>query len=212
MTDIELIDQIGILFFAAFDTTSNTILFLLNYLSRYPEVQEKLRKEIRAKFQNGISDLSKANASDLESITYLKYFIDEVNRLNAIFPFIKRGCIKDTVICGCEIKKGTKFFIDTRSVGKEPESWKGMKDLNEFRPERWGEYKPSKLESVLPFGFGGRICPGRKIALIEIRVFIAYILCEYKISLRNPKENLDFNVLLSLNLKKDNGNINFIKL
>lgn len=212
LTDIELIDQIASLFFVGFDTTSNTILILLNYLSRYPEVQEKLRKEIRTKFPNGISDLSKATVSDLESINYLRYFIDEVYRLNAIFPFLKRGCIKDTVVGGYEIKKGTKFFIDTRSVGKEPDYWGGMKDLDDFRPERWGEYTPLILESALPFGFGGRICPGRKIASNEIKIFIAYILCEYKICLRNPNENFEFNVFLSFNLKKDNGHINFIKL
>ncbi len=42
-----------------------------------------------------------------------------------------------------------------------------MNDLDKFRPDRWSEYRPDMLESVLPFGFGDIICPGRKLAILE---------------------------------------------
>jgi len=212
MTNEELIDQIASLFFGAFDTASNTILFLLNYLSRYPEVQEKLRKEIMNKFPLGIESLEKATLNEIESIHYLGYFIDEVNRLNALAPFIMRDCIKDTVIGDYEIRKGTSILVDTNAVGQDPSYWNGMKDLDKFRPERWEEHTPNKLNTVLPFGFGGRICPGKKIAICEMKVFISYILCKYQVRLRNPNEELELDMVLGINIKHSNGNINFIPL
>lgn len=212
MTNEELIDQIASLFFGAFDTASNTILFLLNYLSRYPQVQEKLRREILKKFPKGIESLEKATLNDIESIHYLGYFIDEVNRLNALAPFLMRDCIKDTVVGNYEIRKGTCVLVDTNAVGQDPTFWHGMKDLDQFRPERWGEHNPCKLHTVLPFGFGGRICPGRKMAMCEMKVFISYILCRYQVRLRNPNEELELDMVLGINIKHNNGNINFIPL
>jgi cytochrome P450 len=87
-----------------------------------------------------------------------------------------------------------------------------MNDLDKFRPERWGEHTPNKLHTVLPFGFGGRICPGKKIAICEMKVFISYILFKYQVSLRNPNEELELDMVLGINIKHNNGNINFIPL
>ena len=212
LTNDELIDQISTLFFGAYDTTSNTLLFLLNYLARYPLIQEKLRTHVKSKFPNGLLDFHKASLTDIESIDYLRYFTDEVQRLHAIAPLFSRDCIKDTEIAGFEIKKGTPVFIDSSAVALDSSFWKGQIDLNVFRPERWEEHTPSKLENILPFGFGARICPGRKIAMCEMKVFIANILLNYKISLRNPDENLELNMMIGLNLKHGNGNINFDKI
>jgi cytochrome P450 len=212
MTNEELIDQIFTMFFGAYDTTSNTLQFLLNYLARYPEVQEKLRKNISLKFPNGIKGIEKASLKDIESIDYLRYFIDEVNRLHAIAPFLGKDCINDTIIADFEVKKGTGFIVDHNTVGQDPFFWNGQSDLDKFRPERWEEFTPSKIESPMPFGFGGRICLGRKIAISQLKGFITIILSQYKVSLRNVDEELDLDMVLGLNIKPSNGNIDFTEL
>ena len=207
MTNEEVIDQISSLFFAAYDSTSNTLLFMLNYLARNIDFQEKLRLHLFNKFPRRNIDLELATNSDIESILYLTYFVDEVQRLHGFIPIISRTSISETIINNYKIKKGTTILIDTNSVGQEKSFWNGQDDLDKFRPERWVDHTPSIMENVLPFGFGARICPGRKIAICEIKVFIANILCKYKITLRIPEEKLELNMFLGLNLK--NGNINF---
>jgi len=212
MTNEELYDQICTLFFGAYDTTSTTLKFLLNYLARYPNIQEKLRSCIIEKFPNGIDELEKSNLTSIEEINYLRFFIDEVNRLHALAPFFSRDCIKDTVVGNYEIKKGTRVIIDSKAVGQDPQFWNGQTDLSEFRPERWEEFSPSKMQSPMPFGFGGRICPGRKIALAEMKVFLVIILCRYQVKLRKPQEPIELQMNIGISLKEDNGNIDFTKL
>lgn len=48
----------------------------------------------------------------------------------------------------------------------------------EFDPDRWmtKTRDPRKLFSSLPFGFGPRMCPGRRIAEFEIHYLIANII------------------------------------
>jgi cytochrome P450 len=208
----ELIDQVSSLFFVAFDTTTSTLMIILNYLARYPEKQSKLRDEILKKFPNGMSDIKKATIDDIESVIYNNYFIDEVNRLHGLSPFLGRTSIEDVNIQGYEIKKGTYFICDSNTVGKDPENWGGQKDLDKFRPERWNEFKPKIIDTGLPFGFGRRICSGKKIALIEMKIFFIIILSQYNITLRNPNEKMEFDAAIGVTLKRGTGNIQFSKL
>lgn len=212
MTTKELYDQIKTLFFGAYDTTSNTLIFFLNYLARYPDTQAKLRSEIFSKFPKGIEDLQNAKIQDLENINYLTCYIEEVHRLNGLVPFFARDCIKDVQINNFLLKKGMRVLIDSRSVARDPDYFNGQTDLEEFRPERWNEFKPPTIKRAMPFGFGGRICIGRKIALAEMKIFLASILSQYEISLRNASEKIDLDFSIGLNLRPGNGNICFRKI
>jgi cytochrome P450 len=212
LTNDELIDQICTLIFGAYDTTTTTLKMILNYLARYPEKQSKLRNEILKKFQNGVSDIRNASIDDIESISYNNYFVDEVNRLHGLAPWTSKYCIKDVNIQGYKVKKGTTVIIDSNTVGRQPKHWGGQKDLEEFRPERWGEYKPKNTENAMPFGFGRRICPGKKTALSEMKIFLAVVLSQYNITLRDPNEKFEVDISIGLHLKKGSGNINFSKL
>lgn len=65
------------------------------------------------------------------------------------------------------------------NLHRDPSIWGA--DANEFRPERWEE-APGGLESVLPkcaympFGMGGRMCLGMRLALLQARAVVAVLL------------------------------------
>eukprot|EP00340_Litonotus_pictus_P006258 CAMPEP_0170514848 /NCGR_PEP_ID=MMETSP0209-20121228/1378_1 /TAXON_ID=665100 ORGANISM="Litonotus pictus, Strain P1" /NCGR_SAMPLE_ID=MMETSP0209 /ASSEMBLY_ACC=CAM_ASM_000301 /LENGTH=347 /DNA_ID=CAMNT_0010799091 /DNA_START=421 /DNA_END=1461 /DNA_ORIENTATION=+ len=187
ITTEELVDNICSLFFVSYDATSNTLNFILFYLATYPEYQEKLRSVLLEVFPGKEQDLLKATVGDIDRISFLTYFIDEVNRLCPLVGMFARDCIKDIVINEYEFKKGDAVLIDSKTIGCDSDNWNGMTDLDEFRPERWGEHRPGLFEGMMPFGSGKRMCPGRKIALAEIKCFIITVLFNLKIELRNPE-------------------------
>jgi cytochrome P450 len=61
----------------------------------------------------------------------------------------------------------------------------------------------------LAFGFGGRVCPGRRIALAEMKAFLAALLCVRRVALRNPGEPLSLDMDIGLRIAAGNGNIRF---
>jgi len=210
LNEEELIDNVCILFFGAYDTTSNTLQFILYSLAKYPDYQEKLRTAIKEKIHN-LEFLKNTDDKYLDKISDLTNLINEVNRLSSFVPAFERTAIKDTQILDYQIKKGTTILIDSESIGKVPEFFNNQTDLNDFRPNRWNEYKPHVMENIMPFGFGGRVCPGRKIALVEMKVVVCYLLLSYKIKLReNDKIRYDYNI--GRVIKDKLGNVDFERL
>jgi len=61
----------------------------------------------------------------------------------------------------------------------------------EFRPERWlapsGAHEP---RAHLPFGSGPRICPGRSLALVELRVVLATLYRSFDVSRAVPASDV----------------------
>ena len=88
------------LIFAGIDTTGNTLSFLIYNLSRNPEKQEKLRKEIQG---FGRSHLT---AQDVGQMPYFKACLQESFRLTPTLNSLIRVLPQDTVICGHKIPAG----------------------------------------------------------------------------------------------------------
>lgn len=186
----ELIDYVGTLFFAAYDTSSTNLLYTLYFIAKYPHYQDKLREEIKERFPLGVEGVLGAKMDDVLKLPFLHDFMNEVNRLHTIASGFARTCLKDVVIQDYQIKKGYEVFIDNTLIGLDKDYWQGMEDLEEFRPERWQEFTPPTIKRVMPFGFGGRICPGKNFAIAELKTILVFILAEFRVSLRNPEEGL----------------------
>eukprot|EP00340_Litonotus_pictus_P003178 CAMPEP_0170522042 /NCGR_PEP_ID=MMETSP0209-20121228/7493_1 /TAXON_ID=665100 ORGANISM="Litonotus pictus, Strain P1" /NCGR_SAMPLE_ID=MMETSP0209 /ASSEMBLY_ACC=CAM_ASM_000301 /LENGTH=448 /DNA_ID=CAMNT_0010809339 /DNA_START=63 /DNA_END=1409 /DNA_ORIENTATION=+ len=209
LTHDELVDQVGILFFGGYDTTSNVTSFCLNYLARNMDVQDHLRSLLIKAFPNGEEDILKSGIDSIEKITYLSHFVNEVHRVCPL-AFAFRDCIKDTEINGYSIKKGETVMIDNKGIGQREDFWNGMKDLDIFRPERWTEHKPAPLEMAIPFGFGGRVCPGKRLATYEMKVFLSAALLKHKIVLRKPGEEFKLTAYIGMNVV--GGDINYERI
>jgi cytochrome P450 len=117
----------------------------------------------------------------LDAIEYLVWVLEESFRLHSTTSIIGRDCIKDTVAGGYQMRAGQTVVIDHGAVSRDPFFWQGQTDLDEFRPERFAKYPPDHKLLTLPFGFGSRICPGRRIAVAEAKTMIALLVSEYEI-------------------------------
>lgn len=85
---------------------------------------------------------------------------------------------EDTVICGYNIPKGIQVVFPTIVLGTMEEY---CKNADVFRPERW--LKPSQGgtgENIhpfasLPYGYGARMCLGRRFADLEMQILLAKV-------------------------------------
>ncbi|CAL5376779.1 unnamed protein product [Camellia sinensis] len=77
--------------------------------------------------------------------------------------------VEDCNLAGYDIRKGTRVFINTWSMGRDPTIWDAPE---EFCPERFlGKEIDVRGQSfeLLPFGSGRRMCPGYNLGLKMIR-------------------------------------------
>ena len=82
---------------------------------------------------------------------------------------------------------GTLVFANSMTTCR---SDKYFSEPNTFMPERWiGEARHrSHPFSVLPFGFGNRMCIGKHFALLHIQMAVLSIINRYKLSVEKTDE------------------------
>ncbi|PPQ98755.1 phosphatase sit4 [Panaeolus cyanescens] len=170
MSDTELIGQVTSLTFAATDTTSGALASTLQQLARHPEVQDKLREEIRtAREVHGDLDYDQ-----LFALPYLDAVCRETLRLyppvlnaqrtqvvpNALYDLRIdefSSVLQDVVLPlhaplkgykGEDIREifipqGTAVHVSILSANRNPALW--GPDYAEWKPERWLNPLPNEL-------------------------------------------------------------------
>lgn len=158
---------------AGYETTANTLQFLLALLAKHPEKQQKVIDEIRT--------------TNLDEHSYMEWFkklpythavIQETLRLYPPAWMLGRQAKEDDCINGIDIKKGTNILIDSFLIHRHPDYWK---DPEKFLPERFIETPIPEAFTYLPFGGGSRVCIGQQFAKIEIILLIYTLFKQHRI-------------------------------
>ncbi|XP_052537734.1 cytochrome P450 2U1 [Tympanuchus pallidicinctus] len=163
---------IGDLFIAGTDTTSNTILWCLLYMSLYPEVQEKVHAEIEAVLgRDKVPSLTHKAQMPFTEATIM-----EVQRMTAVVPLsIPRMASETAVLQGYTIPKGSVIVPNLWSVHRDPNIWENPDD---FQPTRFLDENGQiiKKEAFIPFGMGKRVCMGEQLAKMELFLIFASLM------------------------------------
>ncbi|XP_019645756.1 PREDICTED: cytochrome P450 27C1-like [Branchiostoma belcheri] len=170
---------------AAIDTTSTTLLWTLYELSRRPELQDRLHQEVT----QVIGQDKVMTWDDLKDLHLLKAVIKESLRMYPVAPAISRVLQEDTVIMGYKLPAKTCVAAQVYAMGRDPHLFP---DPDQFKPERWlrtGEaHDDINPYSSLPFGFGPRSCIGRRVAEVELQLFLAKMSQQFVVSQVEPEE------------------------
>jgi cytochrome P450/nitrite reductase/ring-hydroxylating ferredoxin subunit len=158
------------------DTTAFTLAWAVHQMCESPESVAGLRAELDATLGQS------AVPADIEAANRLAYaggVANESMRLRPVAPVIMFEAAVDTTIDDVEIPAGTYILILTRPPARDPAHFA---DPEQFRPERWieptGAHEPS---AYFPFGSGPRICPGRSLALLEMKVVLAMLYKNFEV-------------------------------
>ncbi|NXC74109.1 CP2U1 protein, partial [Anhinga anhinga] len=163
---------IGDLFIAGTDTTSNTLLWCLLYMSLYPEVQEKVHAEIEAVLgRDKVPSLTHKAQMPFTEATIM-----EVQRMTTVVPLsIPRMASETAVLQGYTIPKGSVIVPNLWSVHRDPNIWEKP---DEFLPSRFLDENGQiiKKEAFIPFGMGKRVCMGEQLAKMELFLIFASLM------------------------------------
>jgi len=160
------------LFLAGSDSTNMTLRWIMLFMAKYPEMQDKMRREVEDEVGERL-----VMQEDKSNCDYVNAFISETLRLRGA-PFgVPHKSLCDTQVKGVKIKKNTPVSILQYGIMTDP---KVFSDAITFKPERWlessGKYLSTRPAGFIPFGMGKRICPGEKLALADLFLIVVRML------------------------------------
>ncbi|XP_075432326.1 cholesterol side-chain cleavage enzyme, mitochondrial-like [Ascaphus truei] len=171
------------------DTTSMTLQWAMYELARSPGVQERLRSEVTVAREASGSDITTL----LKSIPLVKAAVKETLRLHPVAITLQRYTQRETVIQNYLIPQGTLVQVGLYAMGRNPDIFPSPE---RFSPERWLGRVSTHFKG-LGFGFGPRQCVGRRIAEMEMQLFLVHILENFKIEVNRMSEvGTTFNLIL----------------
>ncbi|TFY69584.1 hypothetical protein EVG20_g3094 [Dentipellis fragilis] len=174
---------------AGSDTTSNTSCAITYYLAANPRVQKKLQQELDEVLGNDDDPVSNFDA--IKRLTYMDAVINEVLRIYSTSGIgLPRAAPEGgMVVLGKHFPSGAVLSTPTYTIHRDQETW--GEDSDDFRPERWFEREPEKIQKAFnPFSFGPRACVGRNLASMELQIIISSVLRHYSFVLESPEKEL----------------------
>ena len=178
------------------DTTANTLAWAIWLLYRHPECLARARAEVDR-------DLGDPSAWTIESFAKLEYVeacANETMRLKPVAPFIMLQALRETSVAGIRIPVDTLIWGALRVDSVRDQYFD---HAARFDPERWldggsAHSAASASRVAMPFGAGPRVCPGRHLAMLEIKMALAILLGRFDIESvtaragGEPEERLSF--------------------
>jgi cytochrome P450 family 135 len=158
ISDSELRDNLVSIIVAGHETTASTLAWAVQLIAHHPRVQERLIGEL-----------------DVGGDEYLAATINEVIRHRPVFLFTPpRAVHRPIEIGGWTYHPPVHLLGCTYLMHHAPELFANPRV---FRPERFLE--APRQTTWLPWGGGRKVCPGRHLAVLELRVVLRAILSRW---------------------------------
>jgi cytochrome P450 len=162
------------------DTTANSIAWMIHLLWRHPAALARATDEVRR--VTGRFDAP--TLDQIAQLDYLEACAHETMRLKPVAPILPLQALRDVTLGDVRVPAGTVVISLMR---RDSVSESHLLNAQAFEPERWlADGGPAAQASAarrtsMPFGAGPRICPGRYLALLEMKVAMAVLLARFDI-------------------------------
>jgi cytochrome P450 len=180
LTGRQVRDQVKTLLVTSYETTAQSLAWMLHRVAAAPAVRDRVRAEVRAVVAGDLPTYG-----DLKRLTYARQVVDETLRLYPSTFWLGRQARHACQIGGCAIPRGGVICISPYVTHRHPAFWT---DPEDFDPDR---FEPARAAarprgSYFPFGLGPRYCIGQQLALTEMLVTLAIVAARWTLTPAGP--------------------------
>ena len=180
-TDEDVRGNVATMLFAGEDTTANAMAWLLMLLADTPGPAARVVEEIDTVLA-GESLVPEFGL--LARLPWLEAAAVESMRLRPIAPQNGATARVPVDLGGLRIPAGQTLIMLSRPTALDAARFE---DPLSFRPERWlgdqSEGADDPRRAIFPFGGGPRYCPGRYLAMVEIKMVVAMALGNFRLAI-----------------------------
>ncbi|XP_059612803.1 cytochrome P450 6A1-like [Phlebotomus argentipes] len=186
----EIAAQCWIFYFAGFETSSTTITVALHQLSQHQDFQERAREEVERVLEKYGGKFTYEAVMEME---FLGQIVNETLRLFPPVGTIHRISNQEYRLpSGAVMPRGTFVVIPNMAYQYDEEIFP---DAQRFDPDRFRDEARGERHNFafIPFGEGPRICVGMRFGLLVVRIALAQILRQYRLTL-NEKTSAELEI------------------
>lgn len=177
MSDRDITDQLITLMVGGYETTSQTLCWLVHMLLQAPDALQQARAEAR---RDGVDPAQPGAAPWLEAC------LKEAMRLRPIAPVVNRHLKEAVTIGGHHVPADTILWPCSFLVQRDPALWEHPDD---FRPQRWIDAPRAPLSRYFPWGAGERRCLGMAFSSMEMRIVLTEMLRRVEMTQPRPQDS-----------------------
>ena len=185
LSQMEIILNMALFISAGTDTTATALTGWTYYVCTHPDVYSRLVSEIRG----ALVSEDDIKWEKVKKLQYLDATICEALRLFPPSAASQQRIVPPggATIDGYYVPAGKTVAV---SPWASTRSRLNFHEPDMFRPERWlgdESYSNDNLNASLPFGTGPRVCIGRNLAYLEMRLILSHLLWNFDIQLDRGK-------------------------
>lgn len=174
-SDDEIVGNAFTMLLAGEDTTANTLAWAMHFMTQHPDVQERMQAEVDGVL--GSADMLQ-DYGDARELVYVDAVVQETMRLKPVAPILALETNVAVEVGGLQLPPETSISLLMRPGVLQENNFA---QAEAFLPDRWLPESASASPHIaphkafMPFGSGPRLCPGRSLALLEMKTALAMV-------------------------------------
>ncbi|WP_203984475.1 cytochrome P450 [Sphaerisporangium rufum] len=195
MTPLQLHREVLNIIIGGYETTSNSVAWLIHLIGQHPDVQARLHAEVDEVLGGRVPAFD-----DVPRLVYTRMIVDETLRLYTPAWQTMRRAIEEDEMGGYRIPAGSDVYLNMFTLHRHPEYWP---DPHVFDPER---FTPEQVDArprhaYIPFASGPRNCIGKHFALTELTLILAMVAQAYRVEIPEERRYVEIEPLITMHPK-----------
>ncbi|KXU87278.1 cytochrome P450 [Caballeronia megalochromosomata] len=195
ITDDDVAANVLTMLVAGEETTATSIAWALLFLG----TDDALQARVAACARRVLGDSAVCPGyGAMRELDLCEAVCTEASRLHPVAPYLSFEPLEEVRLQGVRLPAGTKMFMLNRPAMMDPHNYA---DPGRYDPDRWlhdHRHESTAPESASPrgahepraylqFGAGPRVCPGRHLAAVEMRLVVSMLTANFTAQLAtNP--------------------------